>query len=368
MTFADLNQVLIGPDVSNVNGRALNLSILQQQNIGFGIYKCGQGLITGNGRVSFNPDGSDILARANDAVLKALGVPRARYFFMEKGNGAAQAERFWAITQLLGDVNLVGHCIDVETQDARGNGPSWQDVLDFLARWQQLTDRPLGIYSGRWYMNGYLHNPTLPANGFSWVWDGGTYVSNENCTADPWQVLQSGGRDQQGVTPGYWNAWGGSKSYDLRQYKSTVSIGGIQPCDVSVFPGTRMALEALWGIESTTSQTEPAPPVVVPVSDPTPPAPVPVPAPSPTTWSVNVQNLDLRNADKTPVHDNGSNGVKALQAMLQAAGFDCGCKNGVPDGIAGVKTHASLGAFQTAHNLGTDYIAGQKTFDALVAL
>lgn len=363
MTFPDLTQVLIGPDVSNVNKRPLDASLLLQQKMGFGIYKVGQGLIA-NDPGKFTATGLDVLAQANDAALITAALPRTRYFFLERESGRAQAERFFGLTNELGNPQHVGHGVDIELQDRAGHHPTFQDVLDFLTRWRELTDLKLGGYSGRWFWHGYFGDPAWPA--FDWLWDGGTYVTDPNSTTDPWQVLQTGGSDGEGVTPGYWNKFGGQQTYDLRQYKSTVSIGGIQPCDVSVFPGTTDDLVKLWGID----QSSPAP---IPAPQPTPqPQPAPTPAPQPVPinggWNVTVQNIDLRNANSVPVRDNGRNGVKALQALLQAAGYDCGCVRGVPDGIAGVRTRASLGGYQSRAGLAVDYIAGQNTFNHLVTL
>lgn len=61
----------------------------------------------------------------------------------------------------------------------------------------------------------------------------------------------------------------------------------------------------------------------------------------------------------------GSRGmhVKALQAFLICLGYDTGGF----DGIAGAKTDAAIRAYQRAHGLSVDGIAGKATFAALAA-
>ncbi len=60
-------------------------------------------------------------------------------------------------------------------------------------------------------------------------------------------LLQHGGSDRQGVTPGYWpRPWGHRRAYDLRQYTASATCGGDTRVDCSVFPGTRAQLESLW--------------------------------------------------------------------------------------------------------------------------
>lgn len=90
------------------------------------------------------------------------------------------------------------------------------------------------------------------------------------------------------------------------------------------------------------------------------PVPVPTPVPTPTPqpeWSIPVQNLDLRNADHTPVRGPS---VKALQTLLILAGSQIKA-----DGNAGPLTKAALGLFQLGHGLGRDYVAGPATWGSL---
>jgi hypothetical protein len=267
MTFPDLTKVMVGPDVSN-NNDPLNATALAAQRMSFVIYKVSQGLITG--APHFLPSGLDVQARANEIAAREANCLVARYHFLERGDGAAQARRFHQLSEGMGKFNFSGHCVDVElqSQDPR-IGPTLQDCIDFLVEWRRLTAASLGIYSAAWYWAGDLKDPELPA--FDWLWDGGTYVSETNSGADPWQVLQSGGTDKQGVTPGHWNKFGGQSHYDLRQFFDRCSIGGISPCDVSVFPGVTVDLAKLWGVD----------PSPVGVARPTPPTPEPVPMQTP---------------------------------------------------------------------------------------
>lgn len=89
---------------------------------------------------------------------------------------------------------------------------------------------------------------------------------------------------------------------------------------------------------------------------PKPPAP---PAP-PTDWSIPVRNLDLRNADKTPV--TGAS-IESLQTLLV---LSLGPIIKV-DGVAGPQTKAALLTFQERRAIATDAlgVAGQATWGAL---
>lgn len=331
MTFPDLSKVLIGPDVSNVNGKALDPAELKRQRMGFGIYKIGQGLIEDN--KAFLPSGLDRLAKANDDALIAAGLPRCRYFFLQDDDGAEQADRALKLSQILGAPERVGHAVDVEVQDSRGRHPSLQTIKDFEARWRVIAPRlRLGLYSGRWFWRGYIGDPPLPP--FDWLWDGGTYVADENSTADPWQVLQSGGRDKEGVTPGYWNRFGGRERYDLRQYKSTCEIGGIHPCDVSVFPGAREALESLWGI---TAGASPTPSSTPPAQHPYPPYP----------------GRPLRLGDPR------NSAVMSWQARMRERGWRIAV-----DGVFGPETERVCRQFQIEKRLVVDGIVGPMTWAA----
>ncbi|HEY3923430.1 MAG TPA: peptidoglycan-binding protein [Acidothermaceae bacterium] len=91
---------------------------------------------------------------------------------------------------------------------------------------------------------------------------------------------------------------------------------------------------------------------------PTPKPPAP-PAP-PTDWSIPVRNIDLRNADKTPI--TGAS-IESLQTLLVLA---LGPIIKV-DGIGGPATKAALLTFQERKGIATDPlgVAGQATWGVL---
>ena len=78
------------------------------------------------------------------------------------------------------------------------------------------------------------------------------------------------------------------------------------------------------------------------------------------TITVNLDQLDLRNADTTPVTGDD---VKGLQALLDADGAN---PQVAIDGIAGPKTKQATGNFQGAAGLVQDLIVGPKTWTALL--
>ena len=65
--------------------------------------------------------------------------------------------------------------------------------------------------------------------------------------------------------------------------------------------------------------------------------------------------------DATIRYGSRGDGVRWIQYMLNAAGYDCG----KIDGIAGVKTIAAIRAYQQEHGLAVDGLAGKKTVAAL---
>jgi len=221
---------IVGFDVSNLNGKATNGKLAASQKMSFGMYKVGQGMLKSSR--AFTDTGLDVLAAANDAQIKQYIGLRCRYFFLEAENGQAQAERFAALTQELGEVHFCAHAVDVELQN-QSTGPSYRDVVDFFHEWRIIMPQTrCGTYSARWYWSGHLGNPLFLGD---WLWDS-TYVRGGG---DPWQMLK-------GVIPGDWNQWGGQPSYTLRQFSSNASVGGIAPCDVSVFEGTVQQLQTIW--------------------------------------------------------------------------------------------------------------------------
>lgn len=229
MTSYNAGAVMLGPDTSNVNGRAIDAAWLRQHGIGWHAFKVSQGAWF-----------RDRLAAANHRVDAAHGILECRYHFLESdvagphpASGAAQCDAFIAACRAAGgDCSTHGHAIDVESQ-APHLGPRYRVVVDFVRRWRQrMPGHPLGVYSGSWYWVGWLGNPAFVGD---WLWTS-DYITGRG---DPFALLK-------GVTPGYWHPWGGRKAFDLRQFSSSASVDGISPCDVSVYPHDRSHLVALW--------------------------------------------------------------------------------------------------------------------------
>ena len=78
------------------------------------------------------------------------------------------------------------------------------------------------------------------------------------------------------------------------------------------------------------------------------------------TVTVNLSELDLRNAQNSPVTGDD---VKGLQGLLDADGASPAL---AIDGIAGPKTQQATRNFQGAAGLAQDAIVGPKTWTALL--
>lgn len=116
-------------------------------------------------------------------------------------------------------------------------------------------------------------------------------------------------------------------------------------------PNVNKAIEVLMSVKANRSEYYGAA-----VSGPDDPEPAPVPEPEPVGVNVNVPQLS-----------NGSTGgaVKAVQAILNQK-FNASPALTV-DGQYGPKTIATVEAFQRAHGLSVDGVAGTQTWAELVA-
>lgn len=90
--------------------------------------------------------------------------------------------------------------------------------------------------------------------------------------------------------------------------------------------------------------------------------PTPAAVPAPNSKGLRVPVVDLRSA--TAAHLITGPGVRALQALLEAAGD----LRGPLDGTGGPGTRAALLRFQARTGLTADAIAGPETFTALLRL
>jgi hypothetical protein len=105
----------------------------------------------------------------NRARAQQAGLLFGAYHFLEKGNGAEQADAFFQRIQDTGGAAGVMLMVDVEWRDeAETNGPSYADVQAFCARLHELVPgRQIVLYTMARYWGkagkpGALGNPPAP--------------------------------------------------------------------------------------------------------------------------------------------------------------------------------------------------------------
>jgi lysozyme len=93
----------------------------------------------------------------NAPRVEAAGLTLGAYHFLRRTNGAGQA-RYYAAT--VGSFTGRVAVLDVE-KAGNGTYPTITDVREFAAEFRRLTDgHPLVVYTGRWFWDGYLKNPS----------------------------------------------------------------------------------------------------------------------------------------------------------------------------------------------------------------
>jgi hypothetical protein len=164
----------IGPDVAkrqqdfahpgrsateNMNAGLLNPTTMLADGVDFEFAKASQGTWF-----------TDDYFAANRARAQQAGLLFGAYHFLEKGDGAKQADAFFQRLQDTGGPAGVMMMVDVEWRDeAEINGPSYADVTAFCDRLHQLVPgRQIVLYTMARYWGkpgapGALHNPAAPA-------------------------------------------------------------------------------------------------------------------------------------------------------------------------------------------------------------
>jgi GH25 family lysozyme M1 (1,4-beta-N-acetylmuramidase) len=306
----DYSQHLLGLDVYHGNG-TVNAAQLAAEGISFVICKVSQG-------TAFR----DPAWITNRDRLRAQGMIAGGYHYLTRGGGAAQADYFRALLGV--DPYSLLLCVDVEL-DQHNVGPSYQDVLDFAARFKaKVPGHPLIVYTGRWFWADpvYLGNPNGAVIGP--LWDS-AYVTGSGSPATLYAK----------VTPGYLKSpYGGwtAETRIIRQYSSTGVAGGMSPVDCDVYWGTREQLAAYCG-------------GVVPV-------PVPIPAPVPTYPAFPGGKRAYRYGDNDP-------SVGVWKAQMRKRGWALSTTN-----VFDANTNRACRLFQAEKHLTVDGLVGKLTWAA----
>jgi lysozyme len=145
-----------GPDVSSYQhpyGRAINWYSVRAQGASFAFVK-----VTEGGNYT-NPYASSDLRGARAAGLNVAGYHFARPR-LPLSTATTDARRF---ASLIGPVMRAGYLPPVLDMESTGglsaaNATAW--MRTFLSALQTATGRVPMIYSGTWFWQGYLHNPT----------------------------------------------------------------------------------------------------------------------------------------------------------------------------------------------------------------
>jgi GH25 family lysozyme M1 (1,4-beta-N-acetylmuramidase) len=134
---------LLGIDVHHAKG-AIDWAAVKRSGRIFAITKQGQG-------TSFR----DSRGLANLRGLKAAGMVPGGYWFLEPGDGAAQARLLHAALKEAGGPGGMLAAVDAEKATAT-RWPATADLDEFCAAWDRLAPgHPLIVYTAPWFVNGY---------------------------------------------------------------------------------------------------------------------------------------------------------------------------------------------------------------------
>lgn len=175
-----------------------------------------------------------------DAVLNAnkVGLVRGAYHFLTNGDPEKQLDNFFSVA---GD-DFEGKLLMVDVEALSYSGvdysPTFKEVEAFIRGLREkIGEHPILLYSGAWYWQGFLGNPSLTNlvdNYQVQVWDS-HYVNGAGYASVLYQRV-----------PDVWwtkNCWGGQKP-SILQFTSSALVAG-QYMDANAFPGTRQELVAL---------------------------------------------------------------------------------------------------------------------------
>lgn len=215
---------IAGIDVSHYQGR-IDWERVRKDSIQFAILKASEGTTFVDGQ----------FARNRREAAKH-GVLLGAYHFVRAGQGAAQARHFLELLRRTGGTEGVGLVLDQETA-IDGSHPGRADTAAIVAelRRQTSTDRPVTLYTGRWYWHGTIGDPDLTGLDVA-LWES-RYVN----AGGPWRRLV--GRVQSGW---YSQVRAGGLKPSLIQYSSRGRVAGISgDVDLDHYPGTLAQLREL---------------------------------------------------------------------------------------------------------------------------
>ena len=202
------------PDCSNTNGQPANGAALRAM-----------GCTTLAAKASQGSSFTDGLLGLNYAQAKANGLDFIAYHFLDGSGGAAQAQHFAAVVQAACGTLDVGLMIDWEKCNGVFPGPATVD--SFLAQLAQLAPKAaISVYTAAWVIEG-AGGPSQLASKYPLVWPNYVPPNPPAPAEDPRQILN-------GVTPGFFEAFGGWTSYAARQFTDNALAGGFKAVDYNV--------------------------------------------------------------------------------------------------------------------------------------
>jgi len=166
--------------------------------------------------------------KTNAPKVRAAGLIFGAYHFLRADRDPAAQARYYV--QTVGNFNGVVAILDVETA-ANGTMPLIQHVRAWVTEFRRLVpNKPLVIYTGRWYWVGHMGNP--PGSDLGPLW----HSEYETTSAE---VADGPELDNYGGWPGC-TIW---------QYTSTGRCPGVAGnCDLNIHHGTIDQLRALANI------------------------------------------------------------------------------------------------------------------------
>jgi GH25 family lysozyme M1 (1,4-beta-N-acetylmuramidase) len=202
------------PDCSNTNDRAVNGAALTAM-----------GCTTLTAKASQGSGFTDGLVGANYAQAKGNALDFIAYHFLDTSDGAAQAEHFVNVVEsACGRLDL-GLMVDWEKCDGSFAAPATVDA--FLERLAQLAPKAaISVYTAAWVIEG-AGGPSSVATKYPLVWPNYVPPNPPAPAEDPHKIVD-------GVTPGFFEAFGGWTSYAARQFTDNACAGGFAVVDFNV--------------------------------------------------------------------------------------------------------------------------------------